>query len=363
MKKRKWSVRLGELSTLIYLLFPIISIFNEKRGSQTVYLIVLAIFIVSYLMLVIYYYRFNNVIYSLLVVHYVGIIYFVYAINPMNSLFFFFSAFALPFMFEVTIKSKEFITFIIAIFLCLIITSIYQIQYITVLVIFYLVILIITLGNFKTKKDGALKNEIEEKNKYINTLIAEQERQRIGQDLHDTLGHVFVSLSLKSELAYKLIDKDQEKAKNEILAINQISKDTLIKVRNIIENLKSQSFEEEVQSIKNVLKDANIQFELKNIRKVNVLTPTKQSILSMILREAINNVIKHAKASKIYCEMIQEDNNLYLIIQDNGKGCNTTEDFKLKSIENRVQLLKGKLEIKSKNGMHIRIMIPREDIK
>ncbi|MBO0380242.1 sensor histidine kinase [Staphylococcus hominis] len=364
MKKRKWNVRLGELSTLIYLLFPIISIFNEKRGSQTVYLIVLAIFIVSYLMLVIYYYRFNNnVIYSLLVVHYVGIIYFVYAINPMNSLFFFFSAFALPFMFEVTIKSIEFITFIIAIFLCLIITSIYQIQYITVLVIFYLVILIITLGNFKTKKDGALKNEIEEKNKYINTLIAEQERQRIGQDLHDTLGHVFVSLSLKSELAYKLIDKDQEKAKNEILAINQISKDTLIKVRNIIENLKSQSFEEEVQSIKNILKDANIQFELKNIRKVNVLTPTKQSILSMILREAINNVIKHAKASKIYCEMIQEDNNLYLIIQDNGKGCNTTEDFKLKSIENRVKLLKGKLEIKSKNGMHIRIMIPREDIK
>lgn len=318
MKKRKWSVRLGELSTLIYLLFPIISIFNEKRGSQTVYLIVLAIFIVSYLMLVIYYYRFNNnVIYSLLVVHYAGIIYFVYAINPMNSLFFFFSAFALPFMFEVTIKSKEFITFIIAIFLCLIITSIYQIQYITVLVIFYLVILIITLGNFKTKKDEALKKEIEEKNKYINTLIAEQERQRIGQDLHDTLGHVFVSLSLKSELAYKLIDKDQEKTKNEILAINQISKDTLIKVRNIIENLKSQSFEEEVQSIKTVLKDANIQFELKNIRKVNVLTPTKQSILSMILREAINNVIKHAKASKIYCEMIQEDNNLYLIIQDN----------------------------------------------
>ena len=64
-----------------------------------------------------------------------------------------------------------------------------------------------------------------------------------------------------------MIDKDQEKAKNEILAINQISKDTLIKVRNIIENLKSQSFEEEVQSIKNVLKDANIQFELKKYKK------------------------------------------------------------------------------------------------
>ena len=106
-----------------------------------------------------------------------------------------------------------------------------------------------------------------------------------------------------------MIDKNQEKAKNEILAINQISKATLIKVRNIIENLKSQSFEEEIQSIKTVLKDANIQFELKNIRKVNVLNPTKQSILSMILREAINNVIKHANASKICCEVRQEKMN------------------------------------------------------
>ncbi len=49
------------------------------------------------------------------------------------------------------------------------------------------------------------------KNRHINTLIAEQERHRIGQDLHDTLGHVFASLSLKSELAYKLIDTDVEK--------------------------------------------------------------------------------------------------------------------------------------------------------
>ena len=44
-------------------------------------------------------------------------------------------------------------------------------------------------------------------------MIAEQERNRIGQDLHDTLGHVFASLSVKSELAAKLIDKDPIAAK------------------------------------------------------------------------------------------------------------------------------------------------------
>ena len=52
-------------------------------------------------------------------------------------------------------------------------------------------------------------------------MIAEQERNRIGQDLHDTLGHVFASLSVKSELAAKLIDKDPIAAKKEILNINR----------------------------------------------------------------------------------------------------------------------------------------------
>ena len=52
-------------------------------------------------------------------------------------------------------------------------------------------------------------------------MIAEQERNRIGQDLHDTLGHVFASLSVKSELAAKLIDKDPIAAKKEILNIKR----------------------------------------------------------------------------------------------------------------------------------------------
>ena len=52
-------------------------------------------------------------------------------------------------------------------------------------------------------------------------MIAEQERNRIGQDLHDTLGHVFASLSVKSELVAKLIDKDPIATKKEILNIKR----------------------------------------------------------------------------------------------------------------------------------------------
>lgn len=86
-------------------------------------------------------------------------------------------------------------------------------------------------------KNREYQKEIAEKNRHINTLIAEQERHRIGQDLHDTLGHVFASLSLKSELAYKLIDTDVEKVKAELLAINKLSRESLNKVREIIDDV------------------------------------------------------------------------------------------------------------------------------
>ncbi len=103
-------------------------------------------------------------------------------------------------------------------------------------------------------KNREYQKEIAEKNRHINTLIAEQERHRIGQDLHDTFRHVFASLSLKSELAYKLIDTDVEKVKAELLAINKLSRESLNKVREIIDDVKLPSFIEEIDSIRKSFK-------------------------------------------------------------------------------------------------------------
>ena len=88
MESRSWGVRIGELSTLIYLIFPILAIFVDKRGNFLTYLIVCTIFIISYVTMILFYkYLSNSILYSLLVIHYLGIFYFVYSVNPMNSLF------------------------------------------------------------------------------------------------------------------------------------------------------------------------------------------------------------------------------------------------------------------------------------
>lgn len=363
MESRSWGVRIGELSTLIYLIFPILAIFVDKRGNFLTYLIVCTIFIISYVTMILFYKHLSDsILYSLLVIHYLGIFYFVYSVNPMNSLFFFYSAFALPFIFNVRVVSKEFITFLIAMISCLILTYIFNPTFVVPLSAFYLVILIVAVGNFKNRDERIMKAKLEEKNKYINVLIAQQERNRISQDLHDTLGHVFASLTLKSELAVKLIDTNPKEAKNEMQAINQLSTEALNKVRLIIDDLKIQSFEDEISSLEHLLQNANLHFKFNNKSAAKSLNPAKQSILSMIFREAINNVIKHAHATEVIGELKVHEHQIILKIKDNGVGIENEDASNLKSIKERVDYLNGKLIVQSNNGTLTIVEIPRGDL-
>ncbi|HDY9447457.1 sensor histidine kinase [Staphylococcus argenteus] len=349
---------IAELSSLLYLIFPIAGIFfNEIHGPKWLYIILVSIFSVSYFILVTLNNRLNHLtLYILLMTHYVIICYFVLFIHPILSLFFFYSAFAIPFTFKKSVKKVSLYMFILTLIICLIITFSFYNDYFVSIMIYYVVILLIMLDNFKKMKNREYQKEIEEKNRHINTLIAEQERHRIGQDLHDTLGHVFASLSLKSELAYKLIDSDIEKTKAELLAINKLSRESLNKVREIIDDIKLPSFIEEIDSIGKVLKDADIDFTFENKELAQVLSPTKQSMLVMIAREAINNVIKHANASKVHGKLQTVNNHkLQLMIEDDGKGIDS--DCEVKSISQRVQHLNGTLAVDSTNRTKIIIEI------
>ncbi|WP_262855464.1 sensor histidine kinase [Staphylococcus marylandisciuri] len=278
--------------------------------------------------------------------------------TPEVSLFFFYSAFFIPFIIKAHYISKETITLIIAMIVSEIITfENYSLPQLMVLSLFYIIILLILFGNFKLVREREMKEELEAKNEHINVLITEQERNRISQDLHDTLGHVFSSLSLKSELAMKLIDIDPDKAKEEIQTVNQLSKDALNKVRSIINDLKIQSFEDEVKNIETLLTNIELKFDFINRESARTLNPTKQAILSMILREAVNNVIKHSQATNLECSLQEGHDNVCLTIHDNGRGLE--QGVHLTSLEERVSVLNGTLEKYNQHGLKLIVTIPR----
>ena len=73
----------------------------------------------------------------------------------------------------------------------------------------------------------------------LNLFLAENKRNRIGRDLHDSLGHTFAMLSLKTELAQQLLKMSQyEQAGKELAEVHDISKQSMADVRRIIDNLK-----------------------------------------------------------------------------------------------------------------------------
>ena len=110
-----------------------------------------------------------------------------------------------------------------------------------------------------------LKNERLKHNEHINLLLAENERNRIGRDLHDSIGHTFVMLKLKAELAEKYLEKNNiEAAKKELKEISEISSTSMTETRSIINKLKHRSITEELKVITDIMTMADISLDIEN---------------------------------------------------------------------------------------------------
>lgn len=158
----------------------------------------------------------------------------------------------------------------------------------------------------------------------------------------------------------KLANNDIEQAKEEMASVNELSKEALVKVRAIVDDLKLQSFEEEVETMDTLLKNANLSFEFNHAIRANILSPTKQSALSMVLREAINNVIKHAQATKVTGTIIENDQNIIMVIEDDGKGMKKINDNDFKSIKQRINVFNGDFEVNNiDDGFKMTISLPK----
>ena len=87
--------------------------------------------------------------------------------------------------------------------------------------------------------------------------------------------------------------------------------------------------------------------------------------LFRVFQEALNNIVKHAKASKVDLSIVKTKNKLKIIIQDNGAGFNIDDQkwredrprFGVSGMKERINILKGKFQIKSKPGKGTKIVL------
>ena len=194
-----------------------------------------------------------------------------------------------------------------------------------------------------------MEEALAEQNRTINILSAENERNRIGRDLHDTLGHTFAMMSLKTELALKQMDKEQyEAARKNLEELNQISRDSMYEVREIVNKLKYRTVAEELLELERLFDLSDIVLTVDSSLDLDSLSPVSQSTLSMVLRELANNVIKHSQADS--CQIrLRRDHGIVLEIEDDGCGFEEVTGQELHSIRERLSLVDGDLEILSES--------------
>lgn len=223
------------------------------------------------------------------------------------------------------------------------------------------------------------------KRQYLGIKIIEaqeEERQRLARDIHDGPAQSMANIIVKTELCERLMDIDQERTKKELENLKAIVKDTLKDIREIIFDLRPMSLDDLgliptlERYIFNFSEDTGIETSLKIIGVKHKLEPVIEVAIFRIIQESLNNINKHSQATNasIIIEYTGERINLSII--DNSIGFDQKEvdrihskktgGFGLMNIRERVELLEGKLQIKTSPGtgtkLNIYIPIIKEEI-
>lgn len=198
-------------------------------------------------------------------------------------------------------------------------------------------------------RDAALKLSQDE----IRRIAATAERERIGRDLHDLLGHTLSLITLKLELSRKLLDRDLQAARREIGETESVARKALAEVRSAVTGIRATDLAAELAAARLMLESSCVHLECGELP--SDLPRRAECALALILREAATNIARHAAASRARVELRREGDLLHLSVIDNGRGGVSAEGNGLRGMRERVQALGGALNIDSEKGRGTRI--------
>jgi two-component system, NarL family, sensor histidine kinase DesK len=222
--------------------------------------------------------------------------------------------------------------------------------------------IILGAGNTFFAERNRMNRKLRKANEEIEHLAKVAERERIARDLHDVLGHTLSVIILKSELAGKLIDRDPQRAGKEIREVEQISRQALSDVRDAIRGYRSQGLAAELVQAKSTLETAGVTVQCDAATSMK-LPAMQESVLSLAVREAVTNVVRHAQARSCRLRLEQQNGSCRLEIQDDGLGSSTDEGNGLRGMRERVEMLGGTLARATESGTTLTITLPLRDIK
>lgn len=188
----------------------------------------------------------------------------------------------------------------------------------------------------------------------VARLAAENERTRIARDLHDLLGHSLTTITVKAGLARRLAERGQhDRAGTEIAEVEQLSRRTLADVRAAVAGHRDVTVTGELATAREVLRAAGIEAELPG--SVDVVDPTRSELFGWVLREAVTNVVRHARATTCTVRL----GRTWIEVADDGRGSTAGAGNGLAGLRERVAAAGGTVLVgPARPGWRVRVDVP-----
>ncbi len=166
-------------------------------------------------------------------------------------------------------------------------------------------------------------------------LAVENERTRFARDLHDILGHSLTVITVKAELAQRLLDVDTDRARVELADLERLSRDALADVRRAVEGYRELSLPGELARARTALAAAQIEAVLPN--STDEVPSDRRELFAWTIREGVTNVIRHSGAT--HCQVVLREDRVEIV--DDGVGPQGTSGHGLTGLRERAATLGG----------------------
>ena len=206
-------------------------------------------------------------------------------------------------------------------------------------------------------------------NEEIEHLAKIAERERIARDLHDVLGHTLSLIAVKSTLTRKFLDKYPEsanalsKAKDQLADIEKVSREAMAEIRSTLRGYNTYKLSEEFTRAKATLNSAGVAVGFV-AAEVN-MSPAQESVVALIVREAVTNVVRHAHAKNCRLSLSTNNGNCVLEVKDDGCGLSSAfprglqvEGNGLRGMRERIEALGGTMIHEASAGTRLKFEVP-----
>lgn len=195
----------------------------------------------------------------------------------------------------------------------------------------------------------------------------EAERQRLSRQMHDGPAQALSNFILQTEIAMRLLDVDPAQAREELNSLKASAMSTFQKVRGFIFELRPMMLDDlglipTVRRYAEAFKEqANMEVNLTITGTERRIEPYLEVMVFRAIQELMGNAFRHSQASLLKVNLDLSEEQIRVIVDDNGKGfdSDTLQESKslgLKLIRERVEMLGGTFEIESSAGKGTRVM-------